>query len=72
MNLSDVQAAKGHNLRLTIEAEESYAEFMSSYGRAGCDCHISPPCLHCTHPGNPENLAEDDDAWEPVAHGEAS
>lgn len=29
-----------------------------------CSCHISPPCGHCTDPGNINNLYEDDDAWE--------
>lgn len=72
MNMSDVEAAKGHNLVLTVEAEENHAEFMASYDRAGCSCHSSPPCLHCTHPGNPDNLAEDDDAWELRSHGDAS
>lgn len=33
--------------------------------RSGCECHISPPCGCCTHPGNPLNLEETDDAWEP-------
>jgi hypothetical protein len=29
-----------------------------------CSCHVCSPCDFCTHPGNPDNLAENDDAWE--------
>lgn len=29
----------------------------------GCSCHINPPCNYCTHPGNPDNLNENRDAW---------
>jgi len=31
----------------------------------GCSCHISPPCGFCLHPGNPSNLEETPEAWEP-------
>lgn len=31
-----------------------------------CSCHINPPCDHCTHPGNPDNLAENEGAWEEI------
>jgi len=31
---------------------------------ACCTCHIAPPCGYCTHPGNPANLEEDEEAWE--------
>lgn len=50
-------------LYLTAEAESEAAEFSSYFEDAGCSCFISPPCSHCTHPGNPLNLAEDDSAW---------
>lgn len=29
-----------------------------------CSCHINPPCSKCTHPGNPLNLEETEEAWE--------
>lgn len=38
-------------------------EFDEIYGDRGCTCFISPPCSHCTHPGNPLSLECDDDAW---------
>lgn len=51
--------------KLTAEAEAEYMEFIGTLSNAGCRCYISPPCNHCLHPGNPDNLAESDDAWEP-------
>ncbi|OAD82844.1 hypothetical protein ATN89_17320 [Comamonas thiooxydans] len=41
------------------------SQFVEEYGSSGnCSCHISPPCNSCCHPGNPLNLAEDDDCWK--------
>jgi len=37
-----------------------------------CSCHISPPCGYCTDPGNPDNLAEDEDAWEEVCQDDTT
>ena len=37
-------------------------EFLEMDG--DCSCHINAPCYICTHEGNPQNLNEDDDAWE--------
>lgn len=51
--------------RLAEWAEEEYFAFSSEYERRGCTCFISPPCGYCTHPGNPLNLEETDDAWVP-------
>lgn len=46
-------------------AEAEHWDFIDSYGYDGnCSCHISPPCGSCTHPGNPLNLEECDEAWE--------
>lgn len=50
-------------LRLTDEAEAESDDFRRVYGDGSCSCFISPPCGCCTHPGNPLNLEEDDDAW---------
>lgn len=50
--------------RLTEEAEERIAEFEKVWGDRGCTCFISPPCAWCTHPDNPHNVHEEDDAWE--------
>jgi len=50
-------------LHLTDEAQVQEDEFRAHYEHLGCSCHISAPCGSCTHPGNPMNLAEDDDAW---------
>lgn len=47
-------------------AKEAQAEFHHRYRDGGCSCHLNFPCGYCTDPGNPENLAEDDDAWEEV------
>lgn len=44
-------------------AQEEANDFERLYGMGNCSCHISPPCSSCTHPGNPSNLAEDDEAW---------
>lgn len=50
-------------LQLTEAAEAEAHDFQRLYGSGNCSCHISPPCGSCTHPGNPMNLEEDDDAW---------
>ena len=47
-------------------AQVELDDFESNYKWGGCSCHISPPCGWCTHPGNPRNLAEADDAWKPT------
>jgi len=54
--------------KLIRSAREDYHEYMDKFGDhvGNCSCHISPPCPSCTHPGNPENLAEEDAAWLPV------
>jgi len=52
--------------RLKDWAEEAQAEFHHRYRDYGCSCHLNPPCGYCTDEGNPENLAENDDAWEEV------
>ena len=50
---------------LKPECEEQFNEWLSKYQfESGCTCFKSAPCSYCTHPGNPNNLAEDDDAWE--------
>jgi hypothetical protein len=49
---------------LKPEYDEIAAEFARCYGDNGCTCFISAPCGYCTHPGNPANLEEDDEAWE--------
>ena len=46
--------------RLTAEAQAERDYFRSEYRDRGCTCFISPPCSHCTHPGNPLNQEEDD------------
>lgn len=45
-------------------AQAEADDFHRWHGDGNCSCHISPPCCSCTHPGNPLNLEEDDDAWE--------
>lgn len=49
------------------ELKPEYQELADDYRREhsdrGCTCFLSPPCNSCIHPGNPENLAEDEDAW---------
>ena len=41
--------------------DEAFANVKDfSKEKSGCSCHISAPCGHCTHPGNPDNLNEDD------------
>lgn len=49
---------------LTYEAQCERDDFTALFGLDGnCSCHVSPPCGSCTHPGNPLNQAEDDQAW---------
>lgn len=53
--------------QLTAEAQADRDDFKRAERElGGCSCHISPPCGHCTHPGNPMNQ-EDDEFWEEVA-----
>jgi hypothetical protein len=58
--MSDNYTREG--FRLTPIADADAAEYMANF--EGCSCHISAPCSSCVHPGNPNNLAEDDTAWE--------
>ncbi|AFC85880.1 hypothetical protein [Frateuria aurantia] len=51
---------------LTPEAEAERADFDSEFDGGNCSCHLTPPCGSCTHPGNPDNQAEDDSAWMEV------
>ena len=49
---------------LKDEYVEMYFEFLDYAGEyGGCNCHSNPPCVYCTHDGNPLNLNETDDAW---------
>jgi DnaJ-class molecular chaperone len=48
---------------LTPEAQADRDEFDATFANSGCACHISPPCNFCVHAGNPDNQAEDEDAW---------
>jgi hypothetical protein len=48
---------------LTETAQFDRDEFELHYNN--CSCHIHPPCISCTHPGNPLNH-EDDQFWEDV------
>lgn len=51
-------------LCLTAEAEAEADDFRRVQEDRGCVCFTGcAPCGWCTHPGNPLNLAEDDDAW---------
>lgn len=49
-----------------------YKELQDNFLKAGscCSCHSNPPCGHCTDPGNPDNLAETDDAWIVMDHAD--
>lgn len=51
---------------LTDEAYSDWEEFDSYFGNSSCACALSnnPPCVWCTHPGNPLNLMEDERAWK--------
>lgn len=55
---------------LTEDAYEQWEEYRQIYenGRCYCSATSMPPCSTCenggTHPGNPDNLLEDDDAWQ--------
>jgi len=50
--------------RLTEAAELDRLEYESLADGYGCSCHLNPPCCLCTHPGNPNNQAEDPECWE--------
>ncbi len=56
--------------QLTENAEAERCEFDTHYGGQGCTCFLSPPCSHCTHPGNPMNQEENEDCWETVEYEE--
>lgn len=49
---------------LTESAQQAFEEWQDEYSGRGCLCHLSAPCSHCIHPGNPENLQADDGSWE--------
>lgn len=51
---------------LTDEGQELRDEFENHFKDNGCSCHIHPPCGHCTHPGNPANLFEDERMWTEI------
>jgi len=51
---------------LKPEYRDVYNDFLSDYVDRGCSCHQNPPCSYCTHEGNPDNLTEDDGAWQEV------
>lgn len=51
---------------LTDDAWGEHTSFMQDYEDRGCTCFSAPPCSFCTHPGNPQNLLEDDEAWVPA------
>ena len=51
-------------LHLTEEAEAEADDFRRVQKDRGCVCFTGcAPCGWCTHPGNPLNLGEDDEAW---------
>jgi len=50
-------------LELTEEAQLERDDFESIFDGAGCTCFQSARCYYCTHPGNPNNQAEDESAW---------
>lgn len=48
-------------------AENEYRDFKEEMEDCGCVCWTGcAPCSFCTHPGNPRNLEEDEDAWQTV------
>lgn len=49
---------------LTEDALDEHLDFESEHSDRGCTCFLSPPCSYCTHPGNPTNLMEDENAWQ--------
>ena len=55
--------------KLKSEYQQYADDFEVNYKDIGCHCHEWPPCYFCTHPGNPLNLEENDDAWEEVLDG---
>ncbi len=51
-------------LHLTEWAEAEADDFRRTQEDRGCVCFTGcAPCCWCTHPGNPLNLEEDEDAW---------
>lgn len=53
---------------LTDAAQIDRDEWKRKYEGDGCRCHISPPCNSCTHPGNPDNQAEDQECWQEIGY----
>ena len=51
---------------LSERGQRQRGEFNRRYDGGNCSCHLSAPCGSCTHPGNPRNQEEDDEAWERV------
>lgn len=52
---------------LTPEAQFWRNEFEMIFSI--CKCHLGhAPCGYCTHPGNPLNQAENEEAWMPADH----
>ncbi|MNZ18475.1 hypothetical protein D3C78_354880 [compost metagenome] len=59
-------------MRLTEQAQDERDDFEAGYGSPrNCSCFQSAPCGCCTHPGNPHNQDEDDEAWEPDEEDDA-
>lgn len=49
---------------LKPEYQDMADEFEAIFEDEGCACFQAAPCSWCTHEGNPQNLMENDDAWE--------
>lgn len=56
---------------LSTQAQDDRDEYEALARHTSCSCHISPPCGLCTHPGNPMNQAEDEEAWVEVPEEQA-
>ena len=39
-------------------------DFVIAYAWKGCDCEGKNICEYCRHPGNPDNLAKNKEAWD--------
>lgn len=44
-------------------AQKEAESFQNAFEDHSCTCFLSAPCNFCTHPGNPMNLEETEDAW---------
>lgn len=71
--LASDKPPKRVRLCLTEEAEAEADDFRRTQEDRGCNCFTGcAPCSWCTHPGNPLNLDEDDDAWVMGFEGDAA